>query len=140
MQEQQIIHQIFWTFVSFITFYGLLTKYVLKDLSKIYVKRRQFVEKTTEQIEGINKKAQVLYDMADKIIQEEIPQKQKVYIGKKLEPIIHDLELILLHEKEILKTKLEQYKIRRFSAQIENDEQLMRALNANAKMFLEKIK
>lgn len=140
MQEQQIIHQIFWTFVSFITFYGLLTKYVLKDLSKIYVKRRQFVEKTTEQIEGINKKAQVLYDMADKIIQEEIPQKQKVYIGKKLEPIIHDLELILLHEKEILKTKLEQYKIRRFSAQIESDEKLMQALNTNAKMFLEKIK
>ena len=101
-----VFHQVFWTILSFFCFYFLIHKYVVFNLERIFKNRSNYINKLTLQINQMNKKVEDLEDISHKIINEEIPNKQKFYIEKKLEPILEAIAIVEVAKRDRLKEKL----------------------------------
>jgi hypothetical protein len=76
------------------------------NLERIFKNRSNYINKLTLQINQMNKKVNDLEDISHKIINEEIPNKQKFYIEKKLEPILEAIAIVEVAKRDRLKEKL----------------------------------
>jgi|GEM_PF-4953170 len=102
-----IVHQIFWVLVSFCVFYFLMLNFVFKRVDKIFEKREGYIAKLAEQVDSIKLKTLVLEKNSNKIVNEEIPEKQRFFIDRTLEPVIADFRTQILDEMEMLEKKLD---------------------------------
>lgn len=102
-----IVHQIFWTSISFALFYLAMNSFVFKKLDKINQKRISYIQKMQDQLLGLEKKTQALEATSKKILTEEIPQKEEFYLNRTLEPIMTDLEIEYSYKKQLLQEHLE---------------------------------
>lgn len=102
-----ILHQVFWVLISFLLFFTLMNAFVFKRVQKILEKRSGYIEKLNEQIDEVKSKTIILENNANKIVNEEIPSKQKFFVEKTLEPIITDFQMNFFNEKEMLEEKLD---------------------------------
>ena len=56
-------------------------------------------------------KTRLLEEVSNRILYEEIPNKQKFYVERKLEPVIKELEIDVLSHKQTLQEKLKRSKV-----------------------------
>lgn len=134
-----ITHQIFWTLTSFFLFFTLMRVLVIKNVVEISKKRIEYIEGLTAQVENMREKTQTLKNVTHKILYEEIPTKQKFYVEKKLEPVLHELEILELNEKGLLKERLAKHKVRHYKEQILQNEEMKKELANLAQQLLAKI-
>ncbi len=136
---EMVVHQIFWTLISFFLFFAVIRVFVINNVITIEKKRSLYIESLTSQIDSMRQKAAILRSVAHKILHEEIPSKQKFYVEKKLEPVLHELKILELNEKDELKEKLSRHNVRHFKKNILSQEKLKEDLEIAAKLLIIKM-
>lgn len=132
-----VFHQVFWTIISFLSFYILMDKFVVSNIEKISKGRANYINKLTLQINQTIKKAQDLEHISHKIMHEEIPKKQEFYIETKLEPILQSISNIEMSKKNMLKQKLMKHMNNYSSNSIAQNVNLVKQLNIAANLIIE---
>jgi len=134
-----ISHQIFWTIISFSLFFGLMRFFVIRNVIEIQKMRSGYIEDLSAQIKNMEEKTDRLKLATYKILHEEIPVKQSFYVEKKLEPVLAELRIIELHEKDLLQEKLAKYKIKHFKNEILANDGLKKQLNQAAEKLFNQV-
>lgn len=124
-----IFHQVFWGLFSFSLFFFLIKRFVIANIIKIENKRSGYIEKLTEQINSMQEKSKLLNNIASKIINEEIPEKQRLYIDQNLEPVLSEIKVEQLNYRQMLNDKLAQIKKKDFEKEILKNEKLLAQLD-----------
>ena len=115
-----ILHQVIWGAFSFFVFFFLMNKFVFNKINKIAQKRDAYFNKLESQIEGMDQKTAYLEEISNKMLNEEIPNKQKFFIESKLEHIAQELEIDLLNEKERLQEEFAKCNVKLNMCNIQN--------------------
>lgn len=134
-----IFHQVFWVLLSFFLFFFLINKFVIANIKRVQEKRTNYMQKLIEQINTMENKSVVLQNVANKILNEEIPNKQRSYLEKKLEPILSELNMLELNEKQILKERLARHRPHHFQTEILSQEVVQKKLQELSNLLLQKI-
>jgi len=134
-----IIHQVFWTLLAFFLFLGLMRLFVIRNVEAMQQKRMSYIESLNTQINGMRDKTKTLKEVTQKILHEEIPTKQRFYVEKKLEPVLHELQIVELNEKDTIKERMAKHKVRHFTHQIATQDAAINQLKQLASVFSAKI-
>lgn len=134
-----ISHQIFWTIISFALFFLLMRFFVIRNVVEIQKMRSGYIEDLSAQISTMNQKTDKLKSVTYKILHEEIPTKQRFYVEKKLEPVLAELHIIELNEKDLLQEKLAKHKIKHFKREILANEQLKQQVYQAAQKLVDQV-
>ncbi len=130
-----IIHQIFWGLVSFGVFFYCMDRFVISKIVQSQKRRTDYISNIKEQIGHLQEKTLLLKQVSTKIIHEEIPVKQHMYIERKLEPILKEMEMAIQNQKNIFDEKLS--KVRKSNFIVEFSEE--KALDENVQQFLKRV-
>jgi hypothetical protein len=130
-----IIHQIFWGLVSFGVFFYCMDRFVISKIVQSQKRRTDYISNIKEQIGNLQEKTLLLKQVSTKIIYEEIPVKQHMYIERKLEPILKEMEMAIQNQKNIFDEKLS--KVRKSNFIVEFSEE--KTLDENVQQFLKRV-